>query len=62
MSLQNALGAFRADFEVGGPPCNAPDWIHEPMGRGGVGNPALEVVAEPSQTASARAQKPMLNC
>jgi peroxiredoxin len=33
MSLQDKLDAFRANFEAGGPPFNAPAWIHEPMHR-----------------------------
>ncbi len=33
MSLQDQLDAFRANFESGGPPWNAPAWIHEPMHR-----------------------------
>jgi hypothetical protein len=33
MSLQDKLDAFRANLEAGGPPYNAPDWIHEPMHR-----------------------------
>jgi peroxiredoxin len=33
MSLQDKLDAFRANFEAGGPPYNAPAWIHEPMHR-----------------------------
>ena len=33
MSLQEKLDAFRANFEAGGPPYNAPAWIHEPMHR-----------------------------
>jgi peroxiredoxin len=33
MSLQDKLDAFRANFEAGGPPRNAPAWIHEPMHR-----------------------------
>ncbi len=33
MSLQDKLDAFRANFEAGGPPYNAPSWIHEPMHR-----------------------------
>ena len=33
MSLQDTLDAFRANFEAGGPPWNAPAWIHEPMHR-----------------------------
>ncbi len=33
MSLQDRLDAFRANFEAGGPPYNAPAWIHEPMHR-----------------------------
>lgn len=33
MSLQEKLDAFRANFEAGGPPFNAPAWIHEPMHR-----------------------------
>ena len=34
MSLREKLAAFRADFEAGKPPYNAPEWIHEPMHRG----------------------------
>ena len=33
MSLQDKLDAFRADFEAGLPPYNAPAWIHEPVHR-----------------------------
>ncbi|HTZ80764.1 MAG TPA: peroxiredoxin-like family protein [Stellaceae bacterium] len=33
MSLQQKLDAFRANFEAGGPPYNAPAWIHGPMHR-----------------------------
>lgn len=33
MSLQAKLDAWRANFEAGGPPFNAPAWIHEPMHR-----------------------------
>jgi AhpC/TSA family len=33
MSLQDRLDAFRKNFEAAGPPCNAPEWIHEPMHR-----------------------------
>jgi peroxiredoxin len=33
MSLQDRIDAFKADFEAGKPPFNAPDWIHEPMHR-----------------------------
>ena len=33
MSLQDKLDAFRANLEAGGPPYNAPAWIHEPMHR-----------------------------
>jgi peroxiredoxin len=33
MSLQDRLDAFRANFEAGGPPYNAPAWIHEPVHR-----------------------------
>jgi peroxiredoxin len=33
MPLQDTLDAFRANFEAGGPPWNAPAWIHEPMHR-----------------------------
>lgn len=33
MSLQDKLDAFRTNFEAGGPPYNAPAWIHEPMHR-----------------------------
>lgn len=32
-SLPERLAAFRANFEAGGPPWNAPAWIHEPMHR-----------------------------
>ena len=31
MSLPEKLEAFRKQFEAGGPPYNAPEWIHEPM-------------------------------
>jgi len=34
MKLPEKLAAFRANFEAGGPPWNAPAWIHEPMHRG----------------------------
>lgn len=34
MHLQEKLDAFRTNFEAGGPPYNAPAWIHEPMHRG----------------------------
>jgi peroxiredoxin len=33
MSLQDKLDAFRANFEAGGAPYNAPSWVHEPMHR-----------------------------
>ncbi|SAK49183.1 AhpC/TSA family protein [Caballeronia pedi] len=33
MSLQAKLAAFKKNFEAGGPPYNAPEWIHEPMHR-----------------------------
>jgi len=33
MSLQDKLDAFKANFEAGGPPYNAPATIHEPMRR-----------------------------
>ncbi len=33
MSLQDKLNAFKANFESGGPPFNAPASIHEPMRR-----------------------------
>ncbi len=33
MSLQDKLDAFKANFEAGGAPWNAPAWIHEPMHR-----------------------------
>jgi peroxiredoxin len=33
MSLPDRLDAFRANFEAGGPPCNAPASIHQPMHR-----------------------------
>ena len=33
MSLQDRLDAFKANFEAGNPPYNAPAEIHEPMGR-----------------------------
>lgn len=33
MSLQDKLDAWRTNFEAGGPPFNAPAWIHEPMHR-----------------------------
>jgi peroxiredoxin len=32
-TLPERLAAFRANFEAGGPPWNAPDWIHAPMHR-----------------------------
>jgi peroxiredoxin len=32
-TLPERLAAFRANFEAGGPPYNAPAWIHEPMHR-----------------------------
>jgi peroxiredoxin len=33
MNLQTKLAAFKKNFEAGGPPYSAPDWIHEPMRR-----------------------------
>jgi peroxiredoxin len=33
MTLPEKLAAFRANFEAGGPPWNAPAWVHEPMHR-----------------------------
>lgn len=33
MGLRETLAAFKANFEAGGPPYNAPEWIHEPMHR-----------------------------
>lgn len=33
MKLPEKLAAFRRNFEAGGPPFNAPAWIHEPMHR-----------------------------
>jgi hypothetical protein len=33
MSLQDRLDAFRENFEAGGPPYNAPQWVHEAMHR-----------------------------
>jgi len=33
MSLQSRLDAFKANFESGGPPFNAPATVHEPMHR-----------------------------
>src|SRR5580692_10265713 len=33
MSLQDKLDASRANFEAGGAPYNAPDWVHEPLHR-----------------------------
>ena len=33
MKLPEKLAAFRRNFEAGGPPYNAPAWIHEPMHR-----------------------------
>jgi peroxiredoxin len=33
MSLQDKLDAFKANFEAGGPPYNAPAAVHEPMRR-----------------------------
>ncbi|MCW6511269.1 peroxiredoxin-like family protein [Lichenifustis flavocetrariae] len=33
MSLQDRIDAFKADFEAGKPPYNAPSHIHEPMHR-----------------------------
>ena len=32
-TLPERLAAFRANFEAGGPPWNAPAWVHEPMHR-----------------------------
>ena len=32
-TLPERLAAFRANFEAGGPPWNAPAWAHEPMHR-----------------------------
>jgi peroxiredoxin len=32
-TLPERLAEFRANFEAGGPPYNAPSWIHEPMHR-----------------------------
>jgi hypothetical protein len=29
MSLQDRLDAFRENFEAGGPPYTAPQWVHE---------------------------------
>jgi peroxiredoxin len=50
MSLQDRLDAFRANFEAGGAPYNAPNWVHEPMHRAtdeltasGAANKALKV-------------------
>ena len=56
MSLQDTLDAFRKNFEAGGPPYNAPAFIHEPMYRatneliasGAAGN-ALKVGANAPQ-------------
>jgi peroxiredoxin len=50
MSLQQKLDAFRTNFEAGGPPYNAPAWIHEPMHRA-----TAELIAS---GAAARALKP----
>jgi peroxiredoxin len=33
MTLPEKLAAFRTNFEAGGPPYDAPDWVHEPMHR-----------------------------
>jgi peroxiredoxin len=33
MGLREQLAAFKANFEAGGPPYNAPAWVHEPMHR-----------------------------
>ena len=33
MTLREDLAAFKANFEAGGPPYHAPDWIHEPRRR-----------------------------
>ncbi len=33
MGLREKLAEFKANFEAGGPPYNAPNWIHEPMHR-----------------------------
>jgi peroxiredoxin len=33
MTLPETLAAFRANFEAGGPPWNAPAWVHEPIHR-----------------------------
>src|SRR5579871_5801740 len=33
MGLREELAAFKANFEAGGPPYEAPAWIHEPMHR-----------------------------
>jgi peroxiredoxin len=33
MNLPQKLAEFRRNFEAGGPPFNAPAWIHEPMHR-----------------------------
>jgi peroxiredoxin len=33
MTLPERLAAFRANFEAGGPPYNAPAWVHEVMRR-----------------------------
>ncbi len=33
VSLPERLAEFKASFEAGGPPWNAPNWIHEPMHR-----------------------------
>ena len=33
MALQDKLDAFKANFEAGGPPYNAPAVVHEPMHR-----------------------------
>lgn len=32
-TLPEKLAAFKANFEAGGPPWNAPAWVHEPMHR-----------------------------
>lgn len=32
-TLPERLAAFKANFEAGGPPWNAPAWVHEPMHR-----------------------------
>jgi peroxiredoxin len=33
VTLPEKLAAFRRNFEAGGPPYNAPSWVHEPMHR-----------------------------